>query len=148
MGFDLIFDNEKNLKTSTKSYRGKRKKKFYGDGIPHDGSYCICLSVILIDSVFKMGRNYLPQEFLEECKYIVKEKMIDKYINNDLEISCDDSDEEDSDDPGKSDPDKSGLTLELQRSVLLIFEKIKKRYKSHLTTRYDQTYLLPQRLVK
>ena len=37
------------------------------------GSHCICLSVILIDSVFKMGKNYDLQVFLE-CKCTVKEK--------------------------------------------------------------------------
>ena len=42
--------------------------------MPKEGSHCICLSVILIDSVFEMGKNYYPQVLLEECKYIVKEK--------------------------------------------------------------------------
>ena len=31
------------------------------------------LSVILIDSVFRTSKNYYPQVFLEEYKYIVKE---------------------------------------------------------------------------
>ena len=53
------------------------------------------LSVILIDSVFKIGKNY-PQLFLEECRYIVKKK-INKYINDDHEISSDDSNEDASD---------------------------------------------------
>ena len=34
----------------------------------------ICLSVILIDSVFRRGKNYYPQVFLEKCKFDVKEK--------------------------------------------------------------------------
>ena len=42
--------------------------------IPKEGSQYICLSVILIDSDFKTGKNYTPQVFLEECKYILKEK--------------------------------------------------------------------------
>ena len=36
------------------------------------GSHCICLSVELIYSVFKMGKNCYPQVFLGECKYIFK----------------------------------------------------------------------------
>ena len=32
-----------------------------------------CLSVILIDSVFKIGNNCYPEMFLEEYKYIVTE---------------------------------------------------------------------------
>ena len=42
------------------------------DGIPKEGSHCICLSVILIDSA--LGKNYYVQVSLEECKYIIKEK--------------------------------------------------------------------------
>ena len=42
--------------------------------MPKEGSKCICLSVILVDSVYKKDKNYYPQVFLEECKYVVKEK--------------------------------------------------------------------------
>ena len=37
-------------------------------------SQFISLSVVLIKSVFKTGKNYYPQVFLEECKYVIKEK--------------------------------------------------------------------------
>ena len=53
-----------------------------------------CLSVVLIDSVFKMGKNYYPQVSLEECKNTAKEKeKLD--ITEDTEISYDESDESD-----------------------------------------------------
>ena len=42
--------------------------------IPKEGSQFIWLSVIWIDSVFRTGKNYYSQVFLEECKYIVQEK--------------------------------------------------------------------------
>ena len=42
--------------------------------IPKEGFHCICLSVIFIDSVFQMGKNFYVQVFLEECKYIFIEK--------------------------------------------------------------------------
>ena len=46
------------------------------------------LLMILIEPVFKMGKNYYPQIFLEECKqYVVKENKISKFINDELEIS-------------------------------------------------------------
>ena len=50
------------------------------------------LSAILIDFVFRTGKNYYPQVFLEECKDVVKKKKMPKYIPDDVEIS----DEEDS----------------------------------------------------
>ena len=40
-----------------------------------------------MDSVFRAGRNYSPQVFLEVYKYVVKEKKILKYIIDDIEIS-------------------------------------------------------------
>ena len=43
-------------------------------GIPKEGPHCKYLSVILIDSVFKIGKNYYLQVFLEECKYIAKRR--------------------------------------------------------------------------
>ena len=50
------------------------------------------LSLVLIDSVFKMGKNYYPQVSLEECKNTAKEKeKLD--ITEDTEISYDESDE-------------------------------------------------------
>ena len=37
-----------------------------------------------------MGKMYYPQVlFLEECKYLVKERKISKYINENLEICSD-----------------------------------------------------------
>ena len=51
------------------------------DGKPKKDSHCICLSLILIKSVFL-------EVFLEEYKYI------NKYISDYLEISSHDSDKE------------------------------------------------------
>ena len=37
-----------------------------------ESSQFVCLSVILIDSVFRTGKNYYPQVFLDKYKYVVK----------------------------------------------------------------------------
>ena len=54
----------------------------------------------MINSVFKKGKNYYPQVFVEEYKYVVREKWMPGHITDDIEISSDsdreDSDEEDS----------------------------------------------------
>ena len=49
--------NEKYQKTKTTSYEGKISTNFHDDGIPKEGSHCIGLSVILIDSVSRIGQN-------------------------------------------------------------------------------------------
>ena len=55
----------------------------------------------MIDSIFRTGRSYYPQVFLTECKFVVKEKKIPRYITDDIEISSDsnreNSDEKNSD---------------------------------------------------
>ena len=66
--------NEKYLKAKIKSYNGKINRNFHNNKIPKEGSQFICLSLILIDSVFRTGKSYYPQVLLEECKYVVKKK--------------------------------------------------------------------------
>lgn len=71
-GFDgETVHNEKHLNTKMKSCEIKMIN-FCDNGIPKEGSNCICLLVILIDSFFKIKKNYYCQVFLEECKNIVK----------------------------------------------------------------------------
>ena len=65
--------NEKYLNTKQKFYEGKINTNFLNDKIQKEGSQCICLLVTLIDSVYRAGKNYCPQVFLEECKNVVKE---------------------------------------------------------------------------
>ena len=67
--------NEKYLEANVKSYNGKINTNFHNNKILKESSQLICLSVILIDSVFRTGKNYYPQVFLEECKYVAKEKI-------------------------------------------------------------------------
>ena len=79
-GFDSeTLCNKKYLKSKRRSYEGKISTSFHDDRIPKESFYCICLSVILINFVFKIGKNYYLLVFLQECKYIVKEKKITRY---------------------------------------------------------------------
>ena len=50
--------NEKYLRTKIKSYEGIISTNIHGDKIPKEGSQFICLSAILIDSVFRAGKSY------------------------------------------------------------------------------------------
>ena len=85
--------NKKYLKTKKKSYEVKINTNFHNDKVPKEDSSCVCLSVTLIDSVFKIYENYYPQIFLEEFKYVVKKKEVTRHITEELEVSSDDSDE-------------------------------------------------------
>ena len=46
----------------------------------------------MIDSLYKKDKNYYPQVFLEENKYVVKEKKKSKFITDHIENFTDDSD--------------------------------------------------------
>ena len=87
--------NEKYLKAKIKFYNEKIDTNFHNNKIPKDDPQCICISVILVDSVYRKDKDYYPQVFLEECKYVVKEKKMPEYITDDIEISSD-SDRKDS----------------------------------------------------
>ena len=52
----------------------------------------------MIESIYRKDKDYYPQVFLNECKYVVKEKKISKFITGDIKISSDDSDRANSDD--------------------------------------------------
>ena len=52
-----------NLKTKTKSYEGKISTNFHDNKKPKIAFQGICLSVILIDSVFRKNENYYLQIF-------------------------------------------------------------------------------------
>ena len=93
--------NEKYLKAKANSYNRKINTNFDNNKIPKECSQFICLSVTLIVSVFRTGKNCYPKVFLEKCKNIVKDKKFSKYIIDDREISSD-SDNENSDE-GNSD---------------------------------------------
>ena len=46
----------------------------------------------MIDSVLKKNENCYSQVFLKECKYTETEKLVTRYITNDLKFSSDGSD--------------------------------------------------------
>ena len=81
---------EKILKPKTGSH-GDEVTDFYDKEIPKVDSNHICLTVISLDSVLKKDKNYYPQVFLKECKYIKKNLI--RHITDDLESSSDDSDD-------------------------------------------------------
>ena len=92
---DPVYEG-KYLKTKIKSYKGKINANFHNNKIPKEDSQFIFLSVTLINSVFRTDNNNYPEVFLEECKFIIKEKKIPKHIIDNIEISSD-SDRETSD---------------------------------------------------
>ena len=66
--------NKKYLRAKIKPYNGKINTNFHNNELPKKGSEFISLSVISIASIFRISKNYCPQVFLGECKYVITEK--------------------------------------------------------------------------
>ena len=56
-----------------KTWKERIKTNFHGQDVPYD-MYCNATAVLKIDSVYKQGKNYHPQEYIEECRYTNAEK--------------------------------------------------------------------------
>ena len=67
-------DTDYYIKTKAKMCDNKVNNNFKGKETPKGDSSYKCLSLIMLDSVVKVGKKYYPQVFLEESKY-VKERI-------------------------------------------------------------------------
>ena len=65
--------NDKYIKTKIKTYNVWLYTNFQHNKISKYNEYCACLSVILLDFIsVNLNKEYYPQIFLEECKYVIK----------------------------------------------------------------------------
>ena len=87
-------DTDSYIKTKVLMYDNKVNTNFQGKDTPNGDSSCKCLSLIMLDSVVKVGKKYYPQVFLEECKYVKRKKKMFNYINDALEMTSSDDDDE------------------------------------------------------
>ena len=65
---------------------------FSGNEIPKKRNHYICTAAICIDSVLKVDKKNYPQVYLEQCKYKVKRRKPVDFINAEVDLSSDDSD--------------------------------------------------------
>ena len=87
-------DDDKHIKTQIKTYPGSVITNFHNKKMPKEKAPCKCLSIIMIDSVIKANKKYYPQTLLEECKYTQEKIKTENYINEYLEDSESDIDNE------------------------------------------------------
>ena len=80
--------NDKYIKTKIKIYNDRVYTNFQHNKIPKDNEYCVCLSAILLDSIFvNSNEEYYLQILLKECKYAIKNRKIVNTIIEDLKLS-------------------------------------------------------------
>ena len=82
--------NDNYAKTKMKSYEEKINTNFQDNKLLREGLLIHLPIIIFNDSVFRTCKNYYAKVFQEECKYVIKEKIMPKYIIEDMQISFDD----------------------------------------------------------
>ena len=65
-----------------KTWKERIKTNFHGQDVPYD-MHCNATAVLKIDSVYKQGKNYHPQEYIEECRYTNAEKQQRNMLSDD-----------------------------------------------------------------
>ena len=88
----LIYD-DKYIKTKVKIFNGVINTLFLDNKIPKKGNHYICIAAIYIDSVLKVGKKNYPQVYLEQCKYKIKKRKPVDFIDGEVDLSSDDSDD-------------------------------------------------------
>ena len=83
-------DVDKYIKTKIKMYGDKVNTNFQGQKLPKENASYKCISLIMLDSVIRVNKNYYPQTLLEECKYVIGKNKMENLINNDLSLSSSD----------------------------------------------------------
>ena len=94
-------DGDKYIKTKIKMYGDRVNTNFQGKKVPKENALYKFLSLIMLDSVIRVNKNYYPQTLLEESKYVIRKNKMKNLINNDLNLNS--SDESDNENDIKSD---------------------------------------------
>ena len=61
------------------------------DEIPKERIHYICIAAICIDSVLRVEKKDYPQVYLEQCKYKIKRRKLVDFIDDEVDLSSDDS---------------------------------------------------------
>ena len=72
-------------------YEDRVNTDFQGKEVPKEDASYKCLSLIVLDFVIRVSKNYYPQTLLEECKYVIKKNKMEKLINDDLDLNSSDN---------------------------------------------------------
>ena len=81
-------DIDEHIKTKIKMYEDEVNTNFQCQEVPKENASYDYLSLIILDSVIRVNKNYYPQTIFEECKYKVGNKNKRYiFINDDLEFN-------------------------------------------------------------
>ena len=98
-------DNDKYIRTKIKMYEDRVNTNFQGKEVPNEDASYKCLSLIVLESVIRVSKQYYPQALLEECKYVIRKNKMENFLNDDLNLSL--SDESDNESDNESDSESN-----------------------------------------
>ena len=87
-----VYD-EKYIKTKVKAFSSKINTFLSGNEISKERNHYICIAAICIDSVLKVDKKNYPQVYLEQCKYKIKRRKQVDFIDDEVDLSSDNSDD-------------------------------------------------------
>ena len=83
---------EKYIKTKVKTFNDMINTLFSGGEIPKERIHYICIAAISIGSVLRVGKKNYPQVYVEQCKYKTRKRKFVDFIDDEVDLSSDDSD--------------------------------------------------------
>ena len=86
-----IYD-DKYTKTKVKAFNEMINTWFTEDKIPTQKVHYVCIAEICIDSVLRVDRKNYPQVYLEQCKCKMKKRELVSIIDDEVDISSNESD--------------------------------------------------------
>ena len=88
-GFKLhsepIYDDSY-IKTKVKTFSEIIKLLFDGNEIPNERIEYVCIACTSIDSVLKIDKKNYPQVYLEQCKYKVRKREMNSFIEYEIDL--------------------------------------------------------------
>ena len=90
-----VYD-EKYIKTEAKIFNDVVNTIFLDNEIPKERNHYTSIAAICIDSIMKIDKKNYPQVYLEQCKYEIKKKKMVNFIDVELDLDLNDSDDYDS----------------------------------------------------
>ena len=85
---EAIYD-DRYIKTKVKTFSNIINTLFSGDGIPKKRLECVCISCLSIDSVLIVDKKNYPQVYLEQCKFKMKKKESNNFIEHEVDFDSD-----------------------------------------------------------
>ena len=89
-----IYD-DKYIKTKVKPFSSLINTLFSRNEIPKERNHYICIAAICIDSLLKVDKKNYPQVYLEQWKYKIKRRKPVDFIDAEVDLCPDDSDNSD-----------------------------------------------------